>query len=89
MMTTDTLQPMMAWAEDRALLRSNPSADPGAEIGDGAAMRRPTLSLRTWQQSDKPSQQDAAILQAGCPLRPANPNRLRFRFTVNQDTHCL
>ena len=42
------LQPMMAWAEDRALLRSGhrpkvgPSADPGAKIGDGAARGRST-----------------------------------------------
>ena len=27
------LQPMLAWAEDRALLRSTPSADPGAKTG--------------------------------------------------------
>ncbi len=27
MMTHDKLQPRMTWAEDRALLRSNPSAD--------------------------------------------------------------
>ena len=25
----------MAWAEDRAMLGSNPSADPGAEMGKG------------------------------------------------------
>ena len=30
-MRSIALQPDSAWAEDRALLRSNPSADPGAE----------------------------------------------------------
>ena len=30
------LQTMLAWAEDRALLRSTPSADPGAKTGAGA-----------------------------------------------------
>ena len=33
----------VAWAEDRALLKSNPSADPGAKIGDGAATSSPHL----------------------------------------------
>ncbi len=43
------------WAEDRALLGSNPSADPGAETGDGGEHFAPFsfLDLRDWQQSDK------------------------------------
>jgi len=53
----------MTWAEDRALLRSNPSADPGAKT-EGRAVRhyaaaRPS-TLRDWHQSDKPSRPDAA-----------------------------
>ena len=35
MKSVGALQTMLAWAEDRALLRSNPSADPGAEMGRG------------------------------------------------------
>ena len=31
------------WAEDRALLGSNPSADPEAETGDGAGALAPSL----------------------------------------------
>jgi len=31
------------WAEDRALLGSNPSADPGAETGVGASDLVPSL----------------------------------------------
>lgn len=41
-MLAAALQPDSAWAEDRALLRSNPSADPGAKT-DGAARGRPVL----------------------------------------------
>ena len=39
-MLLNSLQPMMAWAEDRATVRTDPSADPGAKIGGGAAARR-------------------------------------------------
>ena len=33
MKSVGALQTMLAWAEDRALLRSTPSADPGAKTG--------------------------------------------------------
>ena len=32
------LQPDSAWAEDRAMLRSNPSADPGAKTEGGGGL---------------------------------------------------
>jgi hypothetical protein len=85
------LQPRTAWAEDRALLRSNPSAVPGAKTEGRAACqnRLPiflTPPLRDWRQSDKPSRKDAATRMAGCPQQFANTNRLKFQFTVNQDT---
>ena len=35
----------MAWAEDRAMLGSNPSADPGAEMGRGRVPALPLLSI--------------------------------------------
>jgi hypothetical protein len=38
------LQTMLAWAEDRALLRSTPSADPGAKTG---ARAEHTSALRS------------------------------------------
>lgn len=88
-MIGERLQPTMTWAEDRATQRCDPSADSGAETGVGIGLRRPIPlpfhSLRDWHESDKPSRQDAAILQAGCPLQLANPSRLKFQFTVNQD----
>ena len=82
------LQTMLAWAEDRALLRSTPSADPGAKTGAGAerdcsapgshAAHQP---LRDWHRSDKPSRHDAATSGTGCRCA----NRPKFHFTVNQD----
>ena len=82
------LQPDSAWAEDRALLRSNPSAVPGAKT-DGAARGRSVLHSpdRDWHQSDKPSQQDAATASVGCPSQIANNHQPIFQFPLNQDTH--
>ena len=84
------LQPKAAWAEDRALLRSNPSADPGAKTGAGARRSPaplPFYLLRDWHQSDKPSRQDPATLPAGCPSQFANAKRQEFQFPVNQHTY--
>jgi hypothetical protein len=94
-MRATALQPMMAWAEDRALLRSNPSADPGAKTEGPAACPlagcRPSLNhpLRDWHQSDKPSRQDAATRVAGCPHQLANANQQEFQFTVNRDNEAF
>ena len=70
------------------MLRSNPSADPGAKTEGRAvphaAAARPS-TLRDWHQSDKPSRHDAATSPAGCPPQPANARRREFQFTVNQD----
>ena len=85
------LQPMTTWAEDRALLRSNPSADPGAKIGDGAAAGRsaPFISpLRDWHQREKPSRPEATIHQQDAALSLANAKRSEFQFTLNQDRNC-
>ena len=78
----------MTWAEDRALLRSTPSAVPGAET----EARVPSLtdvarssSLRGRRQSVKPSRHDAATCPAGRASPLANVDRLKFQFTLNQD----
>jgi len=42
----------MTWAEDRALLGSNPSADPGANTEWGGTT--PPSLIRDWHQGDKP-----------------------------------
>ena len=41
------LQTMLAWAEDRALLRSTPSAAPGAKTGARAECHRSALRSHT------------------------------------------
>jgi len=88
-MRSDVLQTKLTWAEDRALLRSNPSADPRAKTEGLAACTiagcRLPFPLRDWHQSDKPSRQDAATRVAGCPHQFANANRQEFQFTLNQD----
>ena len=92
-MLAAALQRPMAWAEDRATQRCDPSADPGAKT-EGAAgqltygrpSRLPALHpLRDWHQSDKPSRQDAATQSAGCIPQLANANRPTFQFLLNQD----
>jgi hypothetical protein len=87
-MPSAALQPESAWAEDRALLRSNPSADPGAEVGVGVQHRWTSLPflLRSWHQRAKPSRQDAATAPAGCPSPLANSHRSTFQFPLNQDS---
>jgi hypothetical protein len=82
------LQPTLAWAEDRATQRCDPSAVPGAKTGAGAGHSLapfPSLPLRDWHQSDKPSRHDAATLLAGRPSQLANFKRQEFQFPVNQD----
>ena len=85
-MRSVALQPESAWAEDRALLRSNPSAVPGAKT-DGAAGSRPVLRIiyRDWHQSDKPSRHDAATPSQGRTSQLANASRSTFQFPLNQD----
>ena len=90
------LQPLLAWAEDRALLGSTPSADPGAKTGAGVARDCPTPAslqpyprLRDWHQSDKPSRQDAATSRTRRPSSVTYADRQEFQFTVNQDTLVL
>ena len=87
-----TLQLGMNRAEDRALLRSNPSAAPEAKTGVGVGPCRSTplpsplarCLLRDWRQSVKPWRHAAATLSAGCVPPLANANGPIFQFTVNQ-----
>jgi transposase InsO family protein len=70
----DPLQPAMAWAEDRATQRCDPSADPGAEIGEGGGPCAVPLPLRDRHQSDKPSRHDAAIPRQDAFQHSLTPN---------------
>jgi hypothetical protein len=89
-MVREALQPTMTWAEDRATQRCDPSAVPGAKT-EGRAVHRinpwtaQTSFLRDWHQSDKPSQQDAAILTTRCRSSCVNRKPAKFQFTLNQD----
>lgn len=85
-MPQPSLECSMTWAEDRALLKSNPSADPGAEDGAGRSSRFALLlsPLRFWHQGAKLSRQDAATSSARCALSVTNGRCTRFQFTVNQ-----
>jgi hypothetical protein len=87
------LQTMSAWAEDRALLRSTPSADPRAKTRARAERNCSALcshtaarQLRDWHQRDKPSRHDAATSGTGSHSPLSKVNRAKFHFTVNQDT---
>ena len=64
----------LAWTEDRATQRCDPSACPGAKTGVRAELRPsvPLLScpLRDWPQGDKPSRHDAATRRTRCPHLP-------------------
>ena len=78
------------WAEDTALLRSNRSAAPGAETGDGARHHVAPHSalprrLQDQHQSAKPSRHEAAKSPTRCPSQLANANRPKFQFPLNQD----
>jgi len=79
------LRSTLAWAEDRATQRCDPSADPGAET-DAGGRKPPCLARRDRHASAKPSRHDAAIPPAGCPSSLANSHYPTFQFTVNQDT---
>jgi transposase InsO family protein len=70
------LQQSVAWAEDRATLRSDPSADPGAEIGERGGFNAASPPLRDRHQCDKPSWHDATIPLAGCLQHPLTPNEI-------------
>ena len=83
-------QSLSTWAEDTALLRSNRSADPGAETEGQAASPPPAFTrLRDQQQSAKPSRHEAAKSPTRCPSQLANTNRHKFQFPLNQDTSTL
>jgi putative transposase len=62
----ERLQHQVTWAEDRATLRSDPSADPGVEIGTRGGLTAASNPLRDRHESDKPSWHDATITPAGC-----------------------
>jgi hypothetical protein len=89
-MIPHALPSSLAWTENRATQRCDPSAAPGARTEVRAARYRPApllrLPLRDWRPRDKPSRHEAAIPSTGCPSTPPNAPRSKFQLRVNQDT---
>lgn len=89
---TIALQPRMAWTEDRALLRSNPSAAPGAKTGVGIGPSGPSRSLsptlRDWRKAKNLDGTMPSSPPQDAP-RLAYAQLLTFQFTVNQDTRAF
>lgn len=89
-MTIAVPQSTLAWAEDTAMQRCNRSADPGAKTEDGIGAHAPIpplrFPLRDWQESEKPSRQDAAKSPTGGHFPLTNANPPKFQFPLNQHT---
>src|SRR5947209_20547324 len=62
----------MAWAEDRAPWRHDPSAVPGAKTEGGAARCRPVFPFRDWHEGGKSRQSDQACRPPYLPA-PVSP----------------
>ncbi len=93
-MHAGALQPTLAWAEDRALLGSTPSADPGVGAEARAGNHNPgsvlfqnnTFSFNT--KAKNPTRNRSATRNWSYS-QLANASRPKFQFTVNQDTRAL
>jgi len=71
----------MTWAEDRAPVGTDPSADPGAVSERRAAGCRPPSPFAYSTNAINPIR--------NYYLPPANPRLPGFHFTLNQDTSFL
>src|SRR3954470_10493401 len=73
----------MAWAEDRAPWRHDPSAVPGAKTEGGAARCRPIFPFRDWHEGGKslPSDQACSLPYLPTPVSPfhAEPTHTDLR----------
>ena len=73
---TDGLQHRTTWAEDRALLRSNPSADPGGRdrrMGGAPQHAPPSFPFDLGHQCDKPDWHDAQVTTGTMPCNSLTP----------------
>src|SRR4051812_39363445 len=71
----------MAWAEDRAPWRHDPSAVPGAKTEGGAARCRPIFPFRDWHEGGKsmPSDQACSLPYLPTPVSPFHAEPLHHR----------
>ena len=77
----------MTWAEDRATVGTDPSADPGAKTGDGANLLRPTpfaFPLRDWHHAKNPTKQRSGHV-ATHQSELTNNDGTKLHFTLNQN----
>ena len=72
MKSVGALQTMLAWAEDRALLRSTPSADPGAKTGARAEHTSALRSLARSQHDSSGIGTNATNLRGTMPRHPGH-----------------
>lgn len=90
-MTQGRLQQPSTWAEDRALLGSTPSADPGVEAEGRAGSQHPgsgllqntTFSINI--KAENPTSNRSAT-RNWSSSQLANISRPKFQFTLNQDS---
>jgi len=80
---------MTTWAEDRATVGTDPSADPGAKTEGRAEVRlacsaRSSLPLRDWHQSEKSLAATAASHRAS--MWPEYPEKCGQIFRNAQQT---
>lgn len=75
----------MTWAEDRAPVGTDPSADPGvvSEARAGAMLLPTSLAYNTNAINPTVTQPDNSAVTN--PLYPANSADRELRFTLNQD----
>ena len=87
MTLTRAVQCDLTWTEDRAPVRTDPSAAPRAETEGRAVARHGAAlpSLRDRHQCDKPLRQDAATALGTMPRFVPYEKPARFQFTVNQE----
>lgn len=90
-MSMGIVEPRPAWAEDRALLGSNPSADPGAKTErramDSSVARLSSAAFGIGGKAINPSRRSREHWNIqtpgdGLPV-VANPERPILRFTLN------
>ena len=87
MTLTRAVQCDSTWTEDRAPVRTDPSADPGSRPKVAVAFQgaaRP--SLRDRHLCEKPSRPEAATQAVWSRTVFPYAHPARFQFTVNQDT---
>jgi len=75
----------LTWAEDRAPVGTDPSADPGVVSEDRAAATLPPTSLAFNINAENPTVTQPDNPKTTNPLHPANSAHSKLRLPLNQD----